>query len=50
MTGEKKNPATNLIAGFPLCWRRGWESPESTNLQRRNLGLTVQCYTVKFTS
>ena len=28
-------------------WRRGWDSPESTNLQRGNLEHTVQRYTVK---
>ena len=47
MSGEKKNPATNLIAGFPLYWRRGWDSPNSPNLQRRNPELKVQSYTVK---
>ena len=30
-------------------WRRGRDSPKSTNLQRRNPELTVQSYTVWFT-
>ena len=45
----KKKPATVFIAGFSQEWRRRRDSPESTNLQRRNPELTVLCYTVKFT-
>ena len=51
-TVRKKGPPDNKktqVTGITWVdmWRRGRDSPESTNLQRRNPELTVQTYTVK---
>ena len=45
----KKQKSAPKGACLLAYWRRGRDSPKSTNLQRRNPELTVQSYTVWFT-